>query len=236
MQKEMQREILNAAQDKLKHQRAHEEQVKVMEEITNDVREHGTMDTRHDNDVTKNTELLKYDDTSLQEPDRTIEDATSLELGNERELPAKGFGAHAGSTVPSESSSNSIDTDGPWQGCMSLICPPIRFAGDDRKYCSAVVTRCQGCGINVCPDCWEKNPQCDCSYCEDNHHCPNCLARVGSEKCRKAEELEYQRQQEELAQTKEAAASSQVNESGDVEEVERPPPAAEGGEQLAGGA
>ncbi|KAL8709071.1 MAG: hypothetical protein Q9220_006092 [cf. Caloplaca sp. 1 TL-2023] len=218
----MRKEMLQVARENLAHQRAHKGQMKVMDEAADYVRAHGTLDSRHEHKLAMIAEPPDHI-THLQEEGQAVEDTRKLP-DRYFELPAEALATSADSLARSKYSSDSITTDFYWQGCVSLICPEYRLSGDHRANCAALVKKCQECGINVCPDCWEKNPPCDCSYCKDNYHCPNCFIGVGEYRCRKAEELERQRQEEELAQTKEAAASGEVKGSGHVEEEDEQPP------------
>ena len=75
-----------------------------------------------------------------------------------------------------------------WRGCTSFICSESRPMGDSRRRCYTS-KRCNQCGVHVCQQCLEKNVPCDCSYCSENYHCPNCSPNHSKE-CTKAEELE----------------------------------------------
>ncbi|KAL2003803.1 hypothetical protein VTN02DRAFT_2157 [Thermoascus thermophilus] len=76
-----------------------------------------------------------------------------------------------------------------WQGCQSFFCPQYRAVGDQRQRCTGVLRECTSCSVNVCQDCVNSNPPCNCSSCEANYLCPNCLKlRERDGTCRRAAE------------------------------------------------
>ncbi|PIG82935.1 hypothetical protein AARAC_009429 [Aspergillus arachidicola] len=83
-----------------------------------------------------------------------------------------------------------------WQGCQSFFCPQYRAVGDQRQRCGSVLRECSSCSVHVCQDCVEANPPCNCSYCEVNYLCPNCLKlRERDGTCRRLEEEKARREQ-----------------------------------------
>ncbi|KAL2004887.1 hypothetical protein VTN00DRAFT_3160 [Thermoascus crustaceus] len=83
-----------------------------------------------------------------------------------------------------------------WQGCQSFFCPQYRAVGDQRQRCTGVLRECTSCSINVCQDCVNSNPPCNCSYCEVNYLCPNCLKlRERDGTCRRAEEVRVNKEE-----------------------------------------
>lgn len=76
-----------------------------------------------------------------------------------------------------------------WLGCQSFFCPQYRSMGDLRQRCTSVLRECTSCAVYVCQECIRDNPPCDCSYCEINYLCPNCVkVRERDGTCRRAEE------------------------------------------------
>ncbi|OJJ35650.1 hypothetical protein ASPWEDRAFT_110754 [Aspergillus wentii DTO 134E9] len=83
-----------------------------------------------------------------------------------------------------------------WQGCQSFFCPQYRALGDQRQRCASVLRECTRCSVNVCQDCINDNPPCNCSYCSVNYLCPNCLKlREQDGTCRRQEEERARREQ-----------------------------------------
>lgn len=83
-----------------------------------------------------------------------------------------------------------------WQGCQSFFCPQYRAVGDQRQRCGSVLRECSSCSVHVCQDCVEANPPCNCSYCEVNYLCPNCLKlRERDGTCRRLQEEKARREQ-----------------------------------------
>ena len=83
-----------------------------------------------------------------------------------------------------------------WKGCGAFMCQRYRAVGDHRPKCTAAAQQCIQCMVHICPDCLVLNPQCDCSYCKDHYHCPDCYQRF-PEVCRKEKEEEEKRRREE---------------------------------------
>ncbi|KAJ5095883.1 hypothetical protein NUU61_005239 [Penicillium alfredii] len=102
---------------------------------------------------------------------------------------------HSGSSSPS-----SVYFDSPidaprWQGCQSFFCPQYRAVGDHRQRCPSYLRECKSCAVYVCQECIINNPPCNCSYCEENYLCPNCMkvrARDGT--CRRRDEEKARRE------------------------------------------
>jgi hypothetical protein len=83
-----------------------------------------------------------------------------------------------------------------WQGCHFFFCPQYRPVGDQRQRCTSVLRECTNCSVHVCQDCVNENPPCNCSYCEVNYLCPNCLKlREADGTCRRAEEEKAKKEQ-----------------------------------------
>ncbi|RDH39046.1 hypothetical protein BDQ94DRAFT_1116 [Aspergillus welwitschiae] len=98
------------------------------------------------------------------------------------------------------SSPSSVYCDSPsdqprWQGCQSFFCPQYRAVGDQRQRCSSVLRECTSCSVYVCEDCTIAFPPCNCSYCEVNYLCPNCLKmRERDGTCRRPAEEKARRE------------------------------------------
>ena len=189
--------MLSVAQEALKRKHA---QIKTMDRITEYFQKRGTLDEQCEYDLAVVTELPAANDEDLQEQ----EDDTAAEIT----FPATGGAdepTHAFAFLPFKpmafnKSNGPLNTRNLWRGCASFICPEYRSVGDLRRPCSAAVRKCSQCKVNVCSQCCDKSPVCDCSYCEQTYHCPNCFPSFGSEHCKKAEELEHKRKEEEVEQ------------------------------------
>ncbi|KAJ5467473.1 hypothetical protein N7475_005225 [Penicillium sp. IBT 31633x] len=125
--------------------------------------------------------------------------------------PSHSFSAPASDHSSPPSSSSSTFFDSPtfeplrWQGCQSFFCPPadpitgIRDVRggvrDPRPRCPSSLRECTGCKVYVCADCIDTHPLCNCSYCEENYLCPNCMAdRPRDELCHRNKEAKAQRE------------------------------------------
>lgn len=142
------------------------------------------------------------DQTSLDEPNyppieespsglQSIIDQTTASLQAQGIAPNGSFSNSNGSRVSSPASTYfETSTEAPkWLGCQSFFCPQSRVLGDQRQRCASVLHECTSCSIYVCGDCIKQNPPCQCSYCDINYLCPNCLhlkERDGT--CRRFEE------------------------------------------------
>ncbi|KAK2767580.1 hypothetical protein FQN54_003738 [Arachnomyces sp. PD_36] len=142
------------------------------------------------------------DQTSLDNPSyapidgthtglQSIIDQTSASLQAQGIAPIGSFSNSNGSRVSSPASTYfETSTEAPkWLGCQSFFCPQSRVVGDQRLRCATVLQECTACSIYVCTDCTKENPPCQCSYCDNNYLCPNCLhlkQRDGT--CRRFEE------------------------------------------------
>lgn len=83
-----------------------------------------------------------------------------------------------------------------WQGCQSFFCPQHRAVGDQRQRCASILRECTSCSVNVCQDCVNRHPPCNCSYCEANYQCPNCAkAHERDGTCRRVAEEKARREQ-----------------------------------------
>ncbi|KAL8697213.1 MAG: hypothetical protein Q9224_002425 [Gallowayella concinna] len=197
----MKEKMLSVAQEAVNRKHA---QIRAMDQIADYLQKHGTLNEQYEYKLAVITELPATDDDDLQ--------AGDVETGDEF-TPVPGQGADGATNAfaflpfqpkPFKQSNGPLNTSKAWRGCASFICPEYRSIGDPRRKCSAAVRKCTECKANVCPPCWEQTMPCDCSYCKDNPHCPNCFPSFGSEHCKKAEELELQRQEEEARRQKEA--------------------------------
>ncbi|PWY91252.1 hypothetical protein BO70DRAFT_329673 [Aspergillus heteromorphus CBS 117.55] len=98
------------------------------------------------------------------------------------------------------SSHSSVYIDSPseqskWQGCQSFFCPQYRAVGDQRQRCASVLRECTSCSVYVCEDCTSAHPPCNCTYCEVNYLCPNCLkVRERDGTCRRSAEEHARRE------------------------------------------
>ncbi|KAL8729467.1 MAG: hypothetical protein Q9166_004715 [cf. Caloplaca sp. 2 TL-2023] len=196
----MKERMLSVAQEALKQKHA---QIKTMDRITEYLQKHGTLNESFEYKLAVVTELPATDDDDLQEQEGDVADE-SAHFSECVNGSTNAFAFLPWKPMPFNRSNGPLNTSNAWRGCASFMCPEYRSVSDSRRKCSAVVKKCTECKVNVCPQCWEKKPPCDCSYCRDNYHCPNCFPKFGSERCNKAEELERQRQEEEEKRQKEA--------------------------------
>ncbi|KAL8808323.1 MAG: hypothetical protein Q9182_000143 [Xanthomendoza sp. 2 TL-2023] len=197
----MKEKMLNVAQETLNRKLA---QIKTMDRIADYVQKHGTLNEQHQYELAVITELPATDDDDLQEGSVELSEELLPALEQGDDGPTNAFAFLPFKPKPFKQSNGPLNTSQVWRGCASFICPEYRSIGDPRRKCSAAVRKCSECKVNVCPPCWEQTMPCDCSYCTDNVHCPNCFPSFGSEHCKKAEELELQRQEEEARRQKEA--------------------------------
>ncbi len=202
----MKEAMLGAAQETLKLKQA---QIKTMDRVTEYIQKHGTLDRQCEHELAVVTELPAGSDVDLREEE---EDEMADEV---RHPSAEGAdeSTHAFAFLPFKPtafnwSNGPLNTRNLWRGCASFICPEYRSVGDLRRKCPAVVKKCSECKVNVCARCCES--PCDCAYCKDNFHCPNCFPKFGSEHCRKAEELEQQRQEKEAERQKKARLQEEI--------------------------
>ncbi|KAL8773193.1 MAG: hypothetical protein Q9209_001869 [Squamulea sp. 1 TL-2023] len=191
----MKEEMLSEAQEVLKQKHA---QIKTIDRITEYLQKHETLDQQYEYELAVITELPTANDDDLQEQeDETADYLTPPSVAGANEL-THAFGFLPFKPTAYNKSNGPLNTKNLWRGCASFVCAEYRSVGDLRRKCSAVVRKCTECKVNVCPQCCEKTLPCDCSYCTVNYHCPNCFPKFGSELCKKAEELERQRQEEEI--------------------------------------
>ncbi|KAL8695429.1 MAG: hypothetical protein Q9218_000007 [Villophora microphyllina] len=191
----MKEDMLRVAQAALKRKQL---QIKAMDRITEYLQEHGTLDEHHEHELALVTELPSAgDDEDLQE----LENLTVNDFNNFTEqintAPRKAFAALPFRQAFFNRLDRRIKVLDSWRGCASFICPEMRSTSDFRRKCSASVLKCIECKVHVCPDCWKKDPPCDCSYCKDNYHCPRCFITAGIEHCKKVEETERRLHEEE---------------------------------------
>ncbi|PLB45448.1 hypothetical protein P170DRAFT_439211 [Aspergillus steynii IBT 23096] len=84
-----------------------------------------------------------------------------------------------------------------WQGCQSFFCPQYRAVGDQRQRCASVLRECTSCSVHVCEECIEASPPCNCTFCEVNYLCPNCLRiRERDGTCRRVDEERERRERQ----------------------------------------
>ncbi|KAI4246512.1 MAG: hypothetical protein L6R40_001875 [Gallowayella cf. fulva] len=200
----MKERMLRATQEALNRKHT---QIKIMDRITEYLQRNGTLNEQCEYDLAVVTELPSTDDEDdniQEEGDEVNEESTRLPRIGSDASTTNAFAFLPFKPKAFNQSIGPLNTSTPWRGCASFICPEYRSVGDPRRKCSAVVKKCTECKVNVCPECWEKRLPCDCSYCKDNYHCPNCFPKFGSVNCKKAEELELQRQEEEAKRQKKA--------------------------------
>ncbi|KAL8806159.1 MAG: hypothetical protein Q9200_005156 [Gallowayella weberi] len=197
----MKEKMLTVAQETLNCKQV---QLKTMDRIADYVQKHGTLNEQHQYELAVITELPATDDDDLQEGSVELSEESLPVSGQGDGGPTNAFAFLPFKPKPFKQSNGPLNTSQLWRGCASFICPEYRSIGDPRRKCSAAVRKCSECKVNICPPCWEQTMPCDCSYCKDKVHCPNCFPSFGSEHCKKAEELELQRLEEEARRQKEA--------------------------------
>ena len=108
----------------------------------------------------------------------------------------------------------------PWLGCGSFLCPKYRSAGDHRPRCPATAQQCTLCDVHVCTDCLAQRPRCDCAYCKEHYSCPNCVKTLGG-LCKKAEEEEEIRRKTMIEEEQRAKWERQLKEANDMAQLAR---------------
>ncbi|KAL8843527.1 MAG: hypothetical protein Q9170_000031 [Blastenia crenularia] len=173
--------MLELAEEALKSKRA---QVEEVDRITKQLREHGTLSEKDEYALAVITALPAghEQDDLLKEQTKPVDDSQFLSA-KEAGPPTDAFAALPFQPPPFTQSNGPLNTTNAFRGCATFICPRYRSIDDYRRKCPALVKQCTECKVNVCPDCWAKQPLCDCSYCIDNYHCPNCLPTVQSTYC-----------------------------------------------------
>lgn len=203
----MKEDMLNVAQDALERNHS---QIRSVHRIREHLQEHGTLDAQCEYELAVVTELPATDDEDLQEcRDTVFNDARDL-CRTEPIAPTSAFAVLPFRPKPFNRSSGPLNTNDPWRGCASFTCPEVRSMADYRPLCRAVIRKCIECKVNVCPVCVKASPPCDCSYCKNNYHCPNCFPNFGLKHCKKAEEIEHQRREED-AQLRKAAIQAELD-------------------------
>ncbi|MCJ1455011.1 hypothetical protein MMC28_005365 [Mycoblastus sanguinarius] len=152
--------------------------------------------------------LIKLPETIGPEVWKEIEDLTLRQRSGQILLRPLD---HSQSTTPcpsggdTQASQMDSSIEIPWRGCGSFMCPQYRSIGDHRPKCTAAARQCALCDVHVCPECLALKPACDCSYCKDNYHCPNCFHRL-EHLCKKTEEEEEKLKIAKEIELKKAAA------------------------------
>ena len=108
----------------------------------------------------------------------------------------------------------------PWLGCGSFLCPKYRSVGDHRPRCPATAQQCTLCDVHVCTDCLAQRPRCDCAYCKEHYSCPNCVKTLGG-LCKKAEEEEEVRRKTMIEEEQRAKWERQLKEANDMAQLAR---------------
>lgn len=186
--------MLQAAQQALRRKHA---QVEVMDRITTHLQEHGTLNAQYEYDFAIITELPAGNDDDLQEHRDTVADRSLRSSTNDDGMPTNVFAALPFQPPAFNHSRGPLNTINTWRGCASFNCQEYRPLGDQRRPCSATMKRCIECRVHVCFECWSKQQPCDCSYCSDKFHCPNCMPNSSSENCKKIEEAALEGEEDE---------------------------------------
>ncbi|KAL9025764.1 MAG: hypothetical protein Q9196_005466 [Gyalolechia fulgens] len=186
--------MLQVAQQALRRKHA---QIELMDRITTHLQEHGTLNAQYEYEFAVITELPAGNDDDLREHRDQVADRPPRSSTNDAGIPTNAFAALPFQPPAFNHSNGPLNTINTWRGCAAFNCQEYRPLGDHRRPCPASMKTCIECKVHVCFECWTKQQPCDCSYCSDKYHCPNCMPASSSENCKKAEETARESEEDE---------------------------------------
>ncbi|KAL8937270.1 MAG: hypothetical protein Q9211_003772 [Gyalolechia sp. 1 TL-2023] len=186
--------MLQVAQQALRRKHA---QIELMDRITTHLQEHGTLNAQYEYEFAVITELPAGNDDDLREHRDQVADRPPRSSTNDAGIPTNAFAALPFQPPAFSHSNGPLNTINTWRGCAAFNCQEYRPLGDHRRPCPASMKTCIECKVHVCFECWTKQQPCDCSYCSDKYHCPNCMPASSSENCKKAEETARESEEDE---------------------------------------